>query len=95
MLSLEKFNIRIVFRGEGYGVNDAIIHDKDRPLVEFYDCRYTKINPRGQFVSRYYASTLLESENRGGGLSLYGDVPEWTVSAEDMKTVYQYIKQVL
>jgi len=95
MLILDKFNVRMVFKGEGYGVNDAVIHDKDRPLVEFYDSRSSRnndLNDRGQFVSRYYASTLMESENHGGGLRLYGDVPEWTVSAEEMTAVRKYIK---
>ena len=92
MLLLDKFNVRMVFKGEGYGVNDAVIHDKDRPLVEFYDNRHGNgLGSRGQFVSRYYASTLLESENRGG-LSLHGGEPEWTVSAEEMVAVRKYIK---
>ena len=94
MLSLDKFNVRIVVKGEGYGVNDVIIHDSETPLVEFYDSRYTRINARGQFVSRYYASTLLESENRGG-LNLDGGVAGWTVSDEDIETVRQNIKEVL
>ena len=93
MLLLDKFNVRMVFKGEGYGLNDSVIHDKDRPLVEFYDNRRgTDLGRRGQFVSRYYASTLLESENRDCGLSLYSDVPEWTVSAEEMIAVRKYIK---
>ena len=92
MLILERFNVRIVFQGEGYGVNDVIIHDSETPLVEFYDNRYTKINSRGQFVSRYYASTLLESRNRDSGLNLDGGVAEWTVSAEEMIAVRKYIK---
>jgi hypothetical protein len=92
MLILEKFNVRMVFKGEGYGLNDSVIHDKDRPLVEFYDSRSSRNNERGQFVSRYYASTLLESDNHGCGLSLYGDVPEWTVSADEMTAVRKYIK---
>jgi hypothetical protein len=90
MLILEKFNVRMVFKNEGYGIDDSVIHDKDRPLVEFYDNRHG--TGRGQFVSRYYASTLMESENRDCGLSLHGGVPEWTVSAEEMVAVRKYIK---
>jgi hypothetical protein len=93
MLKVDKFNVRVVFRGEGYGVNDVIIHDDETPLVEFYDSRHTRINPRGQFVSRYYASTLLEGKNRG--LALDGGVPEWTVSAKDMETVRAQVISVL
>ena len=90
MLILEKFNVRIVFRGEGYGLNDVIIHDSETPLVEFYDNRHAKFKPRGQFVSRYYASTLLERKN--GALALDLGIPEWTVSAEEMTAVRKYIK---
>lgn len=93
MLKVDKFNVRIVFCGQGYGVNDVIIHDGETPLVEFYDSRYTKANVRGQFVSRYSASTLLEGKN--SGLSLDGGVPEWTVSAKDMETVRAHVTSVL
>ncbi len=93
MLKVDKFNVRIVFRGQGYGLNDAVIHDRDRPLVEFYDDRHhSESGDRGQFVSRYYVSTLLENENVGRGLDLYGGVPAWTVSADDMATVREYLR---
>lgn len=94
MLTVNNFNVRVVAKGERYGQNDGLVHDGDRPLVEFYDNRHA-FTSRGQFVSRYYAATLLEDQNSGRGLSLYGDIPEWTVPAEDMKIVYQYIKSVV
>ena len=94
MLKVDKFNVRIVFTGEGYGVNDCIINEEREPLVEFYDSRYqSPRSNRGQFVSRYYASTLLDGKN--GGLSLDGGIPEWTVSPEDMATVRNHLKTVL
>ena len=88
MLILDKFNVRMVFKGEGYGLNDVIIHDRETPLVEFYDNRHG--TGRGQFVSRYYSSTLLEREN--GALALDLGIPEWTVSAVEMTAVRKYIK---
>lgn len=96
MLKVDKFNVRIVFTGEGYGVNDCIVNEEREPLVEFYDDRYHSKRAnhnRGQFVSRYYASTLLEGKNRG--LCLDGGVREWTVSAEDMEIVREHLKTVL
>ena len=90
MLILDKFNVRMVFKGEGYGLNNVIIHDRETPLVEFYDNRYTRFNPYGQFVSRYYVSTLLERKN--GALALDLGVPEWTVTADEMTAVRKYIK---
>lgn len=72
-----EFNVRLVKRGERWGLNDGLTHDKDDPLVEFY-------GERGQFVSNYYLSTLEESvrEARGGlprGLLLWGDDPAWSL----------------
>ena len=40
MLQLEKFNVRIVNKGDRYGRADCLTHDDDRPMVEFYDRRY-------------------------------------------------------
>lgn len=81
------FNIRIVREGDGYGRNNpewAVTHDEAEPLVEFYDASQ---NPEvfgelGQFVNRYYITTLLEGENRG--LALEGSVREWTIAAPEL-----------
>jgi hypothetical protein len=47
---------------------------------------------RGQFVSRYYASTLLDGSGYPTGLCLDGGVAEWAVSANGMAQVLDYIK---
>jgi hypothetical protein len=93
MLKLEKFNVRIVNKGDRYGRADCLTHDDDRPMVEFYDHRYTHGDwpDRGQFVSRYYVSTLLEGENRGLCLD-GGNANEWSVSADGMALVRAYLK---
>lgn len=80
------FTMRLVRKGDGYGRDLALIHDKDRPLVEFYDARHAcdptkeKGGEYGQFVSRYYAETLL-SGGADRGLNLEGSVPAWTIDA--------------
>ena len=93
MLQLEKFNVRIVNKGDRYGRADCLTHDDDRPMVEFYDRRYQHGDwpDRGQFVSRYYGSTLLEGENRGLCLD-GGNANEWSVSADGMDIVRAYLK---
>ena len=92
MLQLEKFNVRIVNKGDRYGRADCLTHDDDRPMVEFYDRRYAnEAWPRGQFVSRYYVSTLLEGENRGLCLD-GGNANEWSVSADGMAIVRAYLR---
>lgn len=56
--------------------------------VRFYDIKDSeKIGEKGQFVTSYYASTLLE-HGKGAGLSLQGDVPAWTLDAETMDYVH-------
>lgn len=79
-----KFNVRIVFKDDAYGLNNCLTHDKLDPLVEFYDTRYehTKL---GQFVSRYYASTLLESNN--DGLLMDTGSPDWVLSSKAFNRV--------
>lgn len=89
MITVDKFNVRIVNTGDKYGRDFCLTHTKDEPLVEFYDTRYPHTQ-FGQFVSRYYIDTLLERDT--GGLCLDGGVPSWTVSAEDMATVRNFLK---
>ncbi|WP_298739015.1 SNF2-related protein [uncultured Treponema sp.] len=84
-----------------YQVNDRFaieIVPAERPLssgktgddltVRFYDIKYSeKFGEKGQFVTSYYASTMLE-HRKGTRLSLRGDVPAWTLDAETMDYVH-------
>ena len=89
MITVDKFNVRIVRAGDRYGRDNCLTYDKDEPLVEFYIGDY--------FVSRYYVATILGTDRYGsgeGGLILDGgDVNRTTVSEEDMKTVRNYLKE--
>lgn len=56
--------------------------------VRFYDINGTeKFGEKGQFITSYYASTILE-HRKGTGLSMQGDVPAWTLDAETMDYVH-------
>ena len=56
--------------------------------VRFYDIKNSeKFGEKGQFITSYYASSILE-HRKGTGLSLQGDVPAWTVDAEAMDYVH-------
>lgn len=83
------FNVRIVRKGDTYGLNGFYTHDKERNLVEFYDTRYDHTE-YGQFVARYYEDTLLDRDN--GGMWLDYSIASWTVTADNMKEVRDYIK---
>ncbi len=93
---IEGFNVRIVVKGDAYGRNDCLIHDGDEPLVEFYDAKQdiATFGPRGQFVSRYYCKTILESDLQTG-LQLDGGVPQWSISPTGMRAVREYIRQLV
>lgn len=91
MTRVGPWNVRLVFQGERYGLEDCLTHDADEPLIEFYDAeqRADKFGPRGQFVSRYNASTIL-SMAPGSGLCLYGGVPAWTAQPNQMAAVIDW-----
>ena len=100
--------VRIVFEGDNYGLNHCLEHDKDEPMIEFYDMdsgaaaimrnsgdktEAYLAEEYGQFVSRYYYSTLKMRNDRLGnaltdwserGLNLHGGVDRWSVSSEFM-----------
>jgi len=71
------FTVRMVQKGGPYGLNFALAHDADEPMVEFYDDRH-KHTIFGQFVSRYNLSTLCAMPERAG-LNLDGGVKEWRI----------------
>lgn len=79
--------VRVVERSEKYGLNDALTHESDVPLVEFYDTRYGHTD-LGQFVSRYSLDTLLNHE---GGLCLDGGVPNWNIYGAAMTKVVTWL----
>ena len=89
------FNVLLVSRGDRYGLNDKLTHDKDDPLVEFWDATYEDDERftlgRGQFVSRYYLSTLTDRSSRAG-LDLCGHEPAWKVTAKNVADVLEAIK---
>ena len=88
-MKIDKYHVRVVRSGDRYGLNFCLTHDKDEPLVEFCDSRYPHTK-HGQFVSRYYLSTILEMGDTG--LCLDGGEPEWEVSAEDMAAVRAWLE---
>lgn len=93
------FNVRLVRRGDRYGLDDCLVHDKDEPLVEFWDATYEH-DPRftselGQFAGRYCLGTLTSKVGYVGlaprqvphGLALCGHVPAWMVTGGNVDDV--------
>lgn len=83
------FNVRAVRVGDRYGLGDKLIHSSALgPMIEFYDATYEN-DPRftlgrGQFVARYYVSTLA-THDPSVGLDLLGHVPEWKINATNVR----------
>ena len=65
-------------------------------MVEILDTEnaHPTFSPRGQFVSSYYASTLLEHRD-GAGIDLHGGVPAWTMNAGDVSQMLAFIRETL
>ena len=85
-----RFNTKIINTGDRYGRADCLTNEGP-PMIEFYDPRYQH-TPLGQFISRYYVSTILEPDT--GGLALHGGVPEWTVTAADMAEIREWLRKI-
>jgi hypothetical protein len=83
------FALRVVNQGDAWGVNGRSTHVEAAPMVEFYDTTYagdiddTFSGDLGHFVSRYYLSTLMDTDPTRN-LSLDGGIPVWTVTADSL-----------
>jgi hypothetical protein len=92
MKKIGMFNLRIVNTGDKYGVNDCLTNNK-AAMIEFYDSRFPSgwDQERGQFVTRYYVNTL-RGNLYPNGLCLDGGVPAWSLTAEEMKEVLEFLE---
>lgn len=100
-LYVGKWRVHIVAPGAHYGLNNRLTNEESRSLLEFWDMSPKKGDfPNGQFVSRYDVETLLgykwgpgpEAHMRGG-LCLDGlNADVWSVTANEMKAVYEWLK---
>jgi len=89
------FTVRIVYDGEPYGREMVLTHYEHDPLIEFYDADYDFAKDEngkvlGQFVSRYYKSTL-NTPPHDRGLNLQGDVPKWGIDANTLTKILDWI----
>jgi|TARA_R110000744_G_scaffold342135_1_gene447286 hypothetical protein len=103
------WKVKIVFKEDAYGLDNCLTHNEDEPLVEFYDLAHKEtFGDKGQFVSRYYLSTILfegcaiskqdliNAENRDSevGINLQGNVKGWEMSAPCLTDVLDEIKNL-
>lgn len=90
-----RFIVRIVNNGDGYGLGDTVRHTLSDPLVEFYDGDQdpAKFGLRGQFVTRYLLSTLMEDRYTlsDGGLRLDAGLSDWRITPAGMRTLFVHL----
>jgi hypothetical protein len=82
------FNVRLVRTGDKFGRNDCLTYDKQGSMIEFYDTKHAgSLNwgERGQFVARYYLTTLAERIHPSAGLVLNGGVSCWHITGEEVQ----------
>jgi len=84
-----RFNTKLIRAGDRYGSGDQLRHQGE-PVLEFYDPRWP-YTPLGQFISRYYVKTLL---NTTGALQLELCTPEWVVSADDLEESKNWVRKL-
>ena len=66
----------------------------DEDVIEFYDRRYSH-TPDGQFIARYYLSTLMQDHDlivdcNMRGLDLMGKIESWKSDARTVKMVLDW-----
>jgi hypothetical protein len=91
-----RFNVRLVKKGDRYGLDNCLVHEKDEPIVEFYDARHPHTE-YGQFITRYAVSSLRGTDEwsrrahwpdlRTHGLDLMGHVAAWKLEPENVREV--------
>ncbi len=102
------FEVRIIRKGERYGLNNMLVNDegnkffnpKDPILVEFWDAGQDPAYfPGGcQFTGGRYSLTTLvsrEGARSNAGLNLYGGEPRWSIDAKAMQSVCEWLTPIV
>lgn len=91
---VDGFRVRLVTAGMQYGFENCLTNSFCEPLVEFYSFGWAAQGERGQFVSRYMLSTLLDRDENVG-LQLDVSNPSQHVSPSGMKQVLEWACSVV
>jgi hypothetical protein len=87
------FRVRCVRKGQRYGLNDCLFHDRDEPLVEFIDVT-PDLEPRPLgdhfFMARYPAGLILQKPD-GEDLWLYGRTLAWRIAPAQVRQVRDWL----
>lgn len=91
------FLMRIIKKGERYGKTHSLVHNRKDPLIEFYDTDYNFDRDEhgtylGQFVSRYFFSSLNRPNRPLCGLNLAGGVPKWWLDRSAFRSALAFAR---
>ena len=82
--------VRLIRKGDAYGLNDKLTHDQARPMVDFFRCEQGN-EDKGFFVSRYYVETLLAGSHKS--IQLDGRDPAFAVHEQAFADVLQWLRE--
>ena len=89
-----RFNVVCVRKGDRHGPGKALVHERDEPLLEFYDATFegtNRFDPEGQFIMGYYASMILDLESELG-LQFHVSRPDWKLDLTSLQPLWDWIK---
>lgn len=91
-----QFAVKLLSRGDRYGLEKCLEWDSDKMGVEFYDVKYAGdgFDELGQFVSRYYAETLVGTPTHAD-FSLAGGVAAWTIDRNNAIRIKAWVASKL
>lgn len=84
--------IRVVFVPAGEQAPNHSTNPEQKDLIEFYDLRYPHTPEDGQFISRYFAETLLDSYGNYAGLDLHGGEADWKIDVLTKRMVMDWYR---
>src|SRR5947207_3305694 len=86
-----RFEVRCVRKGERYGLNNCLTHERDDPLIEFIDMTPAGgLLADGLFVARYPVQAFLQRDEHAD-LWLYGKDVAWRLSPAQVRQVQEWI----
>ena len=74
----------VLFRKDGGKYGD---------VVEFYDARYPQFDELGEYVSSYYAFSILDSKEEYG-VNLVPYVDDWFIDGKNMGKIRKWIQEI-
>src|SRR4051812_17483499 len=85
-----RFRVQAIRRGDRYGLNDCLEHDRDDVLLEFTDVTE---GPTAvpQFVARYPAPVILGRDD-AADLWLFGHDVAWRLAPEHVRQVRDWVR---